>query len=1272
MKKIFGIIAIMLFGLIGYSQVNVYPSGKAPYYQTNIRVKDTSGVDGILLADSITGQDGNITVYLKGNLSLRDTLLFYDVTGGVHDTAYIWQDDVGGNLYIYSTDNILIGKTGSSDEVQILQAFVANVVSNFLGNATFEDAIYSEDTLFIGTSGSTVGYIYKSGNDLVLDNGNEQIYISPTEIFLNSSGRIVMTGATDVNINAIADDIIIVAGDDITVSASSGLFDVSSDTSSIDADKGVNIDGVTNDNGTLTANILKVVGITEEVLPDSLFSLKDGQAYSVSVQSIGDITLEKMSIDSLYVNDTARFNGGVLFNGDTVYYGTKATIEVSTGDIATEGNMTVDSIKSISLKRTVKTMAYVSDSSLHNADSLVFVNDTNIQDAIDSAASLGWHVGIMAGEYTLTVGEIILKDGVNISGIGGVAKINFTDAGAGIDGMVDNGVEMDCNLSNLYIYKSGSARWALLLTDAGSDIFCSNVTFHSAGSGAYVGGKLEGGYKCITDGSGTNGLLAPIGATVKNFNSNSSTGGIALKNQGDAMMGTTSSNTSTSLLTDGSGRSWGTSSYSLANRSVNYGINIGTFHISDGSNGYMSYDTSKTMLVGAYNGSGATGAAMSIGNAVDNGYRSYAALSVGWSDATTGFTLGENSVAAMSFGSVGDNGIVGFDNAGGIAVGCGGNAFSAAGASMRAQTSNDIPARMYMGMSYSLLPLYTLAMKGDSIQILGGIYANERDNAGAFPIVIDPAVAHHSQNIAGAFLYTKFGSSCISTTAGGINAVIDNIISNKPVGNVTDTADVWIMRNLACDVVRSCTVDTIASFPTIHIIKDVTGHDSLSNNIVITGTSDIDSIAASSLIPNYTVLYIYFTGTAGSNGMVNGKNISLNPFYGDLKYVPGDMITLQRLGDTFNELSRKSASDILINNITEYTADHGVVLETVLLKDDSVFAAHFGGHSDFSIGLAGEDVTFFNDTIKINDGATNSGNIMPAGTKITIAGNQAAKDYFTIDVDEIVINSDGGDIEIVAGVDVTIEGSDDVSIESVDDVEIVAGDDFDFQASGSMTIEVTGTIDFIVDTFEVSGNIKGDTSFFAVHGRDDLDYNIEGDNFTATIADTYIVDAAEISLKSSTDMDIDIDDELTITADEGIVVGSNMQIEDTVALIDGSDTTIFMDNATGDITMDGTLTMDSLKTIAECSSIADDGTINLPDATAGKVEIWVSDGILDEYILARVYNDGSVTLITTNGATSAIDADGFLCLYDGGGTQAIIKNTLGARYTVCYEFKQAQ
>lgn len=141
-----------------------------------------------------------------------------------------------------------------------------------------------------------------------------------------------------------------------------------------------------------------------------------------------------------------------------------------------------------------------------------------------------------------------------------------------------------------------------------------------------------------------------------------------------------------------------------------------------------------------------------------------------------------------------------------------------------------------------------------------------------------------------------------------------------------------------------------------------------------------------------------------------------------------------------------------------------------------------------------------------------------------------------------------------------------------------------------------------------------------------------------------------------------------------LVVGNSQALADALeALVGGNLASLAtpMDTVFTNIIFADTIISDSMITISSCRDVLDDGTINLPDATAGKVEIWISDGTTDEYIMARVYNDGTVTHITTNGSTANTDSDTNLCLYDGG-TAAIIKNRLGSTLKVCYEYKYPQ
>ena len=72
-------------------------------------------------------------------------------------------------------------------------------------------------------------------------------------------------------------------------------------------------------------------------------------------------------------------------------------------------------------------------------------------------------------------------------------------------------------------------------------------------------------------------------------------------------------------------------------------------------------------------------------------------------------------------------------------------------------------------------------------------------------------------------------------------------------------------------------------------------------------------------------------------------------------------------------------------------------------------------------------------------------------------------------------------------------------------------------------------------------------------------------------------------------------------------------------------------------------------------ALADDGTVNLPDATSGMVFVTCND----EFLICHIKNDGTVKPVMASELTALTDSDTNLCIYDDG-TQAIIKNRLGA------------
>lgn len=82
----------------------------------------------------------------------------------------------------------------------------------------------------------------------------------------------------------------------------------------------------------------------------------------------------------------------------------------------------------------------------------------------------------------------------------------------------------------------------------------------------------------------------------------------------------------------------------------------------------------------------------------------------------------------------------------------------------------------------------------------------------------------------------------------------------------------------------------------------------------------------------------------------------------------------------------------------------------------------------------------------------------------------------------------------------------------------------------------------------------------------------------------------------------------------------------------------------------------------QADDIADEGTVNLPDATSGMIFACITDPddvFADASGFWMVSHDGACTLVSgTAGTTAATDSDGDLCVYDGG-THGIIKNRMG-------------
>ena len=82
------------------------------------------------------------------------------------------------------------------------------------------------------------------------------------------------------------------------------------------------------------------------------------------------------------------------------------------------------------------------------------------------------------------------------------------------------------------------------------------------------------------------------------------------------------------------------------------------------------------------------------------------------------------------------------------------------------------------------------------------------------------------------------------------------------------------------------------------------------------------------------------------------------------------------------------------------------------------------------------------------------------------------------------------------------------------------------------------------------------------------------------------------------------------------------------------------------------------------TTLADDGTVNLPNATGGHVQVTCNG----ETGLWNVQTNGICTKIVGSSNTAGTDTDTNLCVYDGG-TYAIVKNRLGATGRIIIEYK---
>lgn len=142
---------------------------------------------------------------------------------------------------------------------------------------------------------------------------------------------------------------------------------------------------------------------------------------------------------------------------------------------------------------------------------------------------------------------------------------------------------------------------------------------------------------------------------------------------------------------------------------------------------------------------------------------------------------------------------------------------------------------------------------------------------------------------------TPSGPIAVNVSANRIDIAGSNQVFSAQTVTMNAQDSVVISSNLGVESGQFTEVDTVASGSTVQF--------GTANNIVITGTADIDSISVASGTRNWQVLTIEFTGTAATNGLVDGGNILLSSDYG---YLPSAIITLQRRGNYFYEVSRSN------------------------------------------------------------------------------------------------------------------------------------------------------------------------------------------------------------------------------------------------------------------------------------------------------------------------------------------------------------------------------
>lgn len=204
-------------------------------------------------------------------------------------------------------------------------------------------------------------------------------------------------------------------------------------------------------------------------------------------------------------------------------------------------------------------------------------------------------------------------------------------------------------------------------------------------------------------------------------------------------------------------------------------------------------------------------------------------------------------------------------------------------------------------------------------------------------------------------------------------------------------------------------------------------------------------------------------------------------------------------------------------------------------------------------------------------------------------------------------------------------------------------------------------IDDIHDTISANTDVTANTTHRASNGSDhsfiDQDVTITADVVHKSLA-VDSLDADTITTKQLSIDGVVIDTVIELSQVSGVNLGSSEGNLDTIF------SGVFQSNIVTYSIMNGEVTEGG------CVIVADEASITLPDATTQSLVVYV-DGD-DEWALAAIQANGTVTIPAEVGDVVNTDTDANLVIWNSAGAQVVIKNRLGSSKTICYTTKYAK